>query len=697
MTQIVLVLEENPEIQLVIAASLKDSDISVTQESNPDLFVEQARNLSPDLIFLSNSDSEQDYKNCREIREEKNLTKTPIILLANAKDEIDDGIISELGINGLLRKPFEASMLQEQLSPFITLDENYGTGLDKSDEEFMVDMGSIDNQLKEIRDGIQPSNTTGEEDAQVIDGFEQNTYESGFASLPASEMDSMILGDFWVDRNQPEKSLANEELAQDEIEKAVDVVEEITEDEVVVDVLEENAEDEIGMDDGFEFDLKLDEDEVENDSETTATETVSDETTSAPDGLEQLKNSGLEDKFAENRLAESQPAETISKDQVEEPEQNLRGGLTEIDLEINDFEDLDEIWSRPPDLDQTLREGLTDISLDQADFQPEFPKNLSIFEAPAELPAEDINVGEDPADSLPDMDYFELKQDTADETLEEESSLDNLMLTDSEELFADEVEDVEQFVLETSADEFEEMLDVNPEDAEINTMVQYSLKEQGNSAESALGELEDLSEQMEALEAEESEFEAEEEEYEADLEKEEFETERFSAEETTEAEEDPDDDLAVYMEEELGDLLEADEDESDTEDYEKDSIVEELEETVIEGLDDLVDDIEEIETEIFAEMLPDHEEEVFDSWEDAEDAFMGFDRETEFSEKDAALPEMDDEQKFEKSESYRFTEDELKTIVSSSVQKALEKSIASSLVELAVSELKTQVAQMDQG
>ncbi|HHZ77352.1 MAG TPA: response regulator, partial [Candidatus Lambdaproteobacteria bacterium] len=149
MTQIVLVLEENPEIQLVIAASLKDSDISVTQESNPDLFVEQARNLSPDLIFLSNSDSEQDYKNCREIREEKNLTKTPIILLANAKDEIDDGIISELGINGLLRKPFEASMLQEQLSPFITLDENYGTGPDKGDEEFMVDMGSIDNQLKE--------------------------------------------------------------------------------------------------------------------------------------------------------------------------------------------------------------------------------------------------------------------------------------------------------------------------------------------------------------------------------------------------------------------------------------------------------------------------------------------------------------------------------------------------------------------
>ena len=51
---------------------------------------------------------------------------------------------------------------------------------------------------------------------------------------------------------------------------------------------------------------------------------------------------------------------------------------------------------------------------------------------------------------------------------------------------------------------------------------------------------------------------------------------------------------------------------------------------------------------------------------------------------------------FESSESYRFTEKELKEIVAGSVHKALEKSIASSLVELAVSELKSQVAQMDQ-
>ena len=99
MTQIILVLEENIAIQLVIAVSLKESDITIRQETDPDLFVQQTSDLKPDLIFLSNSDSERDYKTCREIRAESDLKNTPIILLANAKDEVDEHLLSELKIN----------------------------------------------------------------------------------------------------------------------------------------------------------------------------------------------------------------------------------------------------------------------------------------------------------------------------------------------------------------------------------------------------------------------------------------------------------------------------------------------------------------------------------------------------------------------------------------------------------------------
>ena len=717
MTQLILVLEENPEIQLVIAVSLKESDITIRQESDPDLFVQQVSKLKPDLIFLSNSDSEQDYKTCREIRAESDLKNTPIILLANAKDEVDEHLLSELKINGLLRKPFEASMLQEQLSPFITLDENFGSEPDEDDEEFLIDMSTIDNQLKEIKQGKKISAASAEEEALQLDGFEQSVSGLGLNSSPGSHMDSIILDNHQLIQEQTDGAFQQQESMQDANEMRVEVLEESADAEMNA-VVEEIPEDELEMDDGFEFDLKLDEDELETNSVETESTPVPLEPEPVTNGLEQLKHSGLEDQFAESRLTESSvvdqddEAEISPVDQVEEPEQHLRAGLTAIDLAVNDFEDPGEIWSNPPDLEQTLREGLTDISLEQTDFQPEYPKNLSSFETPAETTSQDMEISEDLTENLSELDDYELQQSTDENELEAESSFDNMLLSDSvdEEIEEDsEVEDVEQFVFETSADEFEEALDLNADDVEISSMVEDSLNDQEDNEESALGELEELNEQMEALESDETEFEAEEEAFEDALQKEEIETaaiaaEGFVAEGITEAEVDSEEFLADIMVEELGDLLE-DDDVLEAEDGAEDGIVEELEDSVIDRLDDMVVDDVEFETETYSETSPHVQEEVFDSWDEAEDAFMDFDRETVFNEKDAVLTEidgvvfdnlLDDDEDFASSETYRFTEKELKEIVTGSVQKALEKSIASSLVELAVSELKSQVAQMDQ-
>ena len=717
MTQLILVLEENPEIQLVIAVSLKESDITIRQESDPDLFVQQVSKLKPDLIFLSNSDSEQDYKTCREIRAESDLKNTPIILLANAKDEVDEHLLSELKINGLLRKPFEASMLQEQLSPFITLDENFGSEPDEDDEEFLIDMSTIDNQLKEIKQGKKISAASAEEEALQLDGFEQSVSGLGLNSSPGSHMDSIILDNHQLIQEQTDGAFQQQESMQDANEMRVEVLEESADAEMDA-VVEEIPEDELEMDDGFEFDLKLDEDELETNSVETESTPVPLEPEPVTNGLEQLKHSGLEDQFAESRLTESSvvdqddEAEISPVDQVEEPEQHLRAGLTAIDLAVNDFEDPGEIWSNPPDLEQTLREGLTDISLEQTDFQPEYPKNLSSFETPAETRSQDMEISEDLTENLSELDDYELQQSTDENELEAESSFDNMLLSDSvdEEIEEDsEVEDVEQFVFETSADEFEEALDLNADEVEISSMVEDSLNDQEDNEESALGELEELNEQMEALESDETEFEAEEEAFEDALQKEEIETaaiaaEGFVAEGITEAEVDSEEFLADIMVEELGDLLE-DDDVLEAEDGAEDGIVEELEDSVIDRLDDMVVDDVEFETETDSETSPHVQEEVFDSWDEAEDAFMDFDRETVFNEKDAVLTEidgvvfdnlLDDDEDFASSETYRFTEKELKEIVTGSVQKALEKSIASSLVELAVSELKSQVAQMDQ-
>ena len=679
MSQLILVLEENPEIQSLIAASLKASAISVTQESNPDLFVQQALNLEPDLILLSNSGGDQNYKNCREIRKDPQLKNIPIILLVNPKDELDEKIISELGIDGLLRKPFEASMLQEQLSQFVTLDDNFGIEPDNEGEDFKIDMSSIDNQLNDIKEGEQEVNSPVEEGSQVTEELEQNALEPKFASSAGSEMDSMILDDISADMD----------ISKDTVKKA-EV--ELDENEITSNGLEVINDEEMTMDNGFEFDLKLDEDGIEIDSEEVVTDTVKTETDPASTGLTQLKDSGLEDKYAESRL----------KVEGEKTEQDLKAPA-DIDLEVNDFEELDDIWSRSPELDQTPREGLTDISLEEEDFQPEFPENLSSFEEPAEPSIQDTDSDSKiTSESVQELDNYELEPDFEETGEESLSSLDNKLLTDSVEQDLEEtveIEDAEQFVEDTSADEFEEDFDESQGDADIMSMVHESIGEQEESAESAMIELEDLSEQMEALDSAETEFEIEEEQFEEDLEKEKLEVEELS-------EDDSEDELVEFMLDELGDLLETDEEESvDGEADYGDPLVEELEERLAAESKDLQDVDAEFDKKVYTEMSLGLEEDVFDSWDDAEDAFMGFDREKEITEEAPDQTETeasafesfdDEEEKFEKADSFSFTENELKEIVTNSVQNALEKSIAASLVELAVSELKTQVIRMDQ-
>jgi len=686
MSQLILVLEENPEIQSLIAASLKASAISVTQESNPDLFVQQALNLEPDLILLSNSGGDQNYKNCREIRKDPQLKNIPIILLVNPKDELDEKIISELGIDGLLRKPFEASMLQEQLSQFVTLDDNFGIEPDNEGEDFKIDMSSIDNQLNDIKEGEQEVNSPVEEGSQVTEELEQNALEPKFASSAGSEMDSMILDDISADMD----------ISKDTVKKA-EV--ELDENEITSNGLEVINDEEMTVDNGFEFDLKLDEDGIEIDSEEVVTDTVKTETDPASTGLAQLKDSGLEDKYAESHL----------KVEGEKTEQDLKAPA-DIDLEVNDFEDLDDIWSRSPELDQTPREGLTDISLEEEDFQPEFPGNLSSFEEPAEPSIQDTHSDSRiTSESVQELDNYELEPDFEETGEESLSSLDNKLLTVSVEQDLEEtveIEDAEQYVEDTSADEFEEDFDESQGDADILSMVHESIGEQEETAESAMIELEDLSEQMEALDSAETEFEIEEEEFEEDLEKEKLEVEELSEDELAVSEDDSEDELVEFMLDEVGDLLETDEEESvDGEADYGDPLVEELEGSLAAESKDLQDVDAESDKKVYTEMSLGLEEDVFDSWDDAEDAFMGFDREKEITEEAPDLTETeasafesldDEEEKFEKADSFSFTENELKEIVTNSVQNALEKSIAASLVELAVSELKTQVIRMDQ-
>ena len=341
MNELILVLEENPEIQAVISASMKDSPIFINQELDPDYFLQQVQNLNPDLIFISNSDSESNYSTCRKIREDPAIKNIPVILLVNAKDEIDEDVLRELQINGMLRKPFEASMLKEQISQYISLDENFGAEPDKENDNFAFDISSIDSDLKEIKQQNQSQSQLDSHGTDTIPDSLQKSQDTSYDVSAGSDMDSLILEDILIDKESKRGIHPKEDILTDESVRTID-------------------DPEVGMDDEYNFDLKSEE----------KPETDLTETDLVPGGLEKLKLSGLEDKYAESRLF----------NENEETKQKLRSGLTDIELESNDFEDPSVIWSHSPDLDQTPREGLTDISLKQTDFHPSFPKHIAPLE-----------------------------------------------------------------------------------------------------------------------------------------------------------------------------------------------------------------------------------------------------------------------------------------------------------------------------
>ena len=637
MNELILVLEENPEIQAVISASLKDSPIFSNQELDPDYFLQQVQNLNPDLIFISNSDSESNYSTCRKIREDPAIKNIPVILLVNAKDEIDEDVLRELQINGMLRKPFEASMLKEQISQYISLDENFGAEPDKENDNFAFDMSNIDSDLKDIKQQNQDQSHPDSQGDDAIRDSVRKSQDSSSAVSAGSKMDSLVLEDILIDKESRGKISYKEDMLPDESEKTPDVPK-------------------LAMDDEYKFDLKSEE-KIEDDSYKEKPETHSTETDLVPGGLEKLKLSGLEDKYAESRL--------FNKN--EETEQKLRSGLTDIDLEKNDFEDPSVIWSHPPDLEQTPREGLTDISLKQTDFHPSFPKHLASLDGTSETIRQE---DEAEVEQISEMDDSLLQTGREESSHVKGNALDDILLTDSEEKEAevdDNNVDAEQFVMDSSLDEFDEGFIDNRDDDEINSMVRESIDDQEIiSSETSLEELEDLSLQMESLESEEDELEAEEKEFETDLDKARILNEGITADYQ-------EDELTEFMVDELGDLLELDEDEES----------DEMEQDYLPA----------------SEITYALEEDVFVSWDEAEEAFMGFDKDSVMTEDaDWTDTETGTEKSLgkdyfsDKEGRYSFNEDELKDIVTSSVQNALEKSIASSLVELAVSEIKNNVS-----
>ena len=279
----------------------------------------------------------------------------------------------------------------------------------------------------------------------------------------------------------------------------------------------------------------------------------------------------------------------------EDPPQTLREGQTPIDLKINDFEDPEELWKNPPDLNQIPRDNLAEIKMEVNDFEPELPKNLKPLGEPIQQTSPRKTPAAGESSGMKDMDDFVIESTIEDEYHPIPNELDQIVLAEQGvQQFGmnGDSEDLDEFMLETSEETLETISETEEE------LVALDEEDQSGSGDSALDELDALNQEMAALEAAEEVLAGD-----------------AAEEEAIESWEEAEDELREFVLDELDGYLEDEE------------VEEELErEIAAEAEEELSLEAEWFGTDELTAVPALTEEETFGDWESAEDAFMNFDR-----------------------------------------------------------------------
>lgn len=586
MTKSILVLEQNPEIQGLIASSLNPESIEIHQESDPEAFLSKAYEIRPDLIFVGNTEQALSYETCRGIRAEHAFDKVPLVLLDKGS-EVDDNneTLAELGIDDRILKPFDALKLKHQLRKHLSLKQPFLENIEGSGNLEQTEL--VDSELSELMDDIQNSEQQpGSEHEEPAYGLTNRNIEEIAMSAAntdttgssqnmeikdASEMDSLMLDDDLGDLSISLEPLTEEELQMDQQTPSVQ------EKQTPTDLSPESSGSGM-LEDDLAGDHLSDREEEEFAVE-----------------LAEAVAGGLND-FAGDAPSfevDLEPA-PVAYD-GEDPPQTLREGQTPIDLKINDFEDPEELWKNPPDLNQIPRDNLAEIKMEVNDFEPELPKNLKPLGEPIQQTSPRKTAAAGESSGMKDMDDFVIESTIEDEYHPVPNELDQIVLAEQGvQQFGmnGDSEDLDEFMLETSEETLETISETEEE------LVALDEEDQSGSGDSALDELDALNQEMAALEAAEEVLAGD-----------------AAEEEAIESWEEAEDELREFVLDELDGYLEDEE------------VEEELErEIAAEAEEELALEAEGFGTDELAAVPALTEEETFGDWESAEDAFMNFDR-----------------------------------------------------------------------
>ena len=392
MSNSVLVFEENKAIQGLIASTISDQ-VELWQESRPDAFLQLADRYSPNLIFISNADQQQDYALCRQLQQHSSLSQVPKVLLVNARDDVNESLLEQFGLQGMIRKPFEAATLQEHIQRYLPSVELQSEPMDSAEEVNVFD----DEMLGLIQDN-------GESVDETM--FDEDTSWSGSATgeLPEEDVldeDSPVSLPNVSDQAAAPKQIHPPVVEEDSVPD-VDFAEDIAEEEDLnadeteivpsVAVAEDLGAEEIEITLSAENDSSDEDEEIQSLDELLGAEAAmekqpglvqhDDMVLNAKEGLSLVDLEGeimdseqneIEDTLTDEASTAEAETDTAAEENLE-PEES-EGPFADLDLALDEEEEL---------LDASAMDAAEEVTeeLEDPEEEPAFTDSDSAFEIP---------------------------------------------------------------------------------------------------------------------------------------------------------------------------------------------------------------------------------------------------------------------------------------------------------------------------
>lgn len=164
MNKSILVLDENSVIHGLVSSALEMEGVSLHHKFDPQKFVERANSLMPDLILMGKSGEDADLSLCRSIKQDARLAEVPLVLVTASMAQFSAEEMDHLRIAGVVRKPFEASDLQQQVSKHLDLTDLIGAAYEfrqsqqtgEGEENPLANLDVLDDEvLGMLREGAE--------------------------------------------------------------------------------------------------------------------------------------------------------------------------------------------------------------------------------------------------------------------------------------------------------------------------------------------------------------------------------------------------------------------------------------------------------------------------------------------------------------------------------------------------------------